>query len=149
RLVPYHHGERLAAAIPGAELRTFPEGTHAFFVEHAETFNREVQGWIHDIEAEGQAETPVEVPIDGALDLHTFKPSEVGDVVREYLRAARERGLAEVRIIHGKGTGALRRTVHALLERDPGVVEFALCGEDAGGWGATRARLRPPSEPGR
>ncbi|MRR38005.1 DNA mismatch repair protein MutS, partial [bacterium] len=62
-------------------------------------------------------DTPIELPIDGTLDLHAFRPGEVKDLVPDYLAACCERGIYSVRIIHGKGTGALRRTVHAVLER--------------------------------
>jgi DNA-nicking Smr family endonuclease len=62
-------------------------------------------------------EPAVEVPIDGCLDLHTFRPAEVREVVEAYLEACREKGILEVRVVHGKGTGALRRGVHAVLER--------------------------------
>ena len=85
----------------------------------------------------------VELPIDGTLDLHTFRPREVRDLLPEYLAACRAKGILEVRIIHGKGTGILRETVHALLKRLPGVVSFRLAREDAGSWGATVVRLRP------
>ncbi|HQG46977.1 MAG TPA: Smr/MutS family protein, partial [bacterium] len=51
---------------------------------------------------------PIPIPIEGALDLHTFAPREVKELVPEYLTACREQGILEVRIIHGKGTGALR-----------------------------------------
>lgn len=85
---------------------------------------------------------PIEIPIDGILDLHTFKPQEVKDLLPDYLAACRERGILQVRVIHGKGTGALRRTVHSLLERMPEVVSFKLAGEDEGGWGATLVELR-------
>jgi len=77
------------------------------------------------------------------LDLHTFLPRECADVVDEYVRAAQEAGLPMVRIIHGKGTGALRRTVHAVLERHPAVASFRLAGATRGSWGATLVELLP------
>jgi DNA-nicking Smr family endonuclease len=89
---------------------------------------------------------PIELPIDGILDLHTFHPREVKDLVPAYLAACRERDILEVRIIHGKGTGVLRRTVHAILRRLPEVISFGLALEDAGGWGATIVTLHPKAE---
>ncbi len=86
---------------------------------------------------------PIELPIDGILDLHAFRPEEVGSLVPEWLEACRARGILEVRIVHGKGTGALRRTVAALLQRSPLVTSFQTADESRGGWGATIARLRP------
>jgi DNA-nicking Smr family endonuclease len=88
-------------------------------------------------------EPPVPLPIDGVLDLHTFRPAEVKDLVPEYLAECRARGILRVRVIHGKGIGNLRRTVHALLERDPTVAEFHLASEHFGGWGATIVLLKP------
>jgi dsDNA-specific endonuclease/ATPase MutS2 len=67
-------------------------------------------------------------------------------VVREYLAECRARGLLEVRIIHGKGIGALRQTVHGLLAKHPDVVSFTLATEAFGGWGATIVHLRPNAE---
>ena len=90
-----------------------------------------------------EQQEPVELPIDGTLDLHAFNPREVGDLVPDYLAACRERGILDVRIVHGKGTGALRETVHAILGRSPEVVEYGLAGGDAGTWGATLVTLRP------
>ena len=88
---------------------------------------------------------PMELPIDGVLDLHTFRPRDVNDLVPEYLTVCRERGILTVRIIHGKGIGQLRRTVHALLARHPAVLSFTLDYPEFGGWGATLVRLKPPS----
>lgn len=86
---------------------------------------------------------PVPLPIDGVLDLHTFRPQEVQELVPEYLAVCRGRGILRVRIVHGKGIGNLRRTVHALLRRDPSVEEFHLASGQLGGWGATIVTLKP------
>ena len=85
---------------------------------------------------------PVELPIDGTLDLHAFPPSAVKELVNDYLAACQDRGIGEVRLIHGKGIGALKRTVHALLVRHPEVIEFHLDSELFSGSGATIVRLR-------
>jgi DNA-nicking Smr family endonuclease len=84
-------------------------------------------------------------PIDGILDLHTFQPKEAASVVGEYLLACREKGILEVKIIHGKGRGVLLRTVHALLEKHPLVRGFKLDSEGSG-WGATIVYLRKNTE---
>lgn len=96
---------------------------------------------------ESEDEAPVEIPIDGMLDLHTFRPSDLGDLLPDYLEACREKGILQVRIVHGKGTGSLRRSVHAVLERLEEVESFELAGMGGGGWGATLVQLRPDSSP--
>jgi DNA-nicking Smr family endonuclease len=83
------------------------------------------------------------IPIDGTLDLHAFLPSEAASVVAEYLDACHQAGILAVRVVHGKGTGALRRTVEAALRRHPRVESFRAADEAGGGWGATLVELRP------
>jgi dsDNA-specific endonuclease/ATPase MutS2 len=90
----------------------------------------------------------VETELTDELDLHTFQPRECADVVEEYLRAAHEAGMAHVRIIHGKGTGTLRRIVHGVLERHPAVASFRLADGSSGSWGATLVELRSTAPPG-
>lgn len=84
----------------------------------------------------------IEQPIDGTLDLHTFLPGEVTDLVPEYLAACRERGITQVRIIHGKGIGTMRSIVESVLRKLSYVESFRTATEDAGGWGATIVTLR-------
>lgn len=86
---------------------------------------------------------PVAIPITGELDLHTFRPAEAASLVEAYLAECRRRGLRRVRIIHGKGTGALRATVHARLRHLPGIAGIAVGDEHSGGWGATVVTLAP------
>jgi DNA-nicking Smr family endonuclease len=89
------------------------------------------------------ADDPVAIPITGELDLHTFRPADLGELIPAYLAECAARGHREVRIIHGKGTGTLRTTVHALLRRSPLVATFRSGNEHSGSWGATIATLRP------
>jgi DNA-nicking Smr family endonuclease len=84
----------------------------------------------------------VRLPIEEALDLHSFSPRDIPDVVAEYLAECRRLGFREVRLIHGRGTGTQRAIVQAVLARQPGVESFADAPPDRGGWGATLVRLR-------
>ena len=60
---------------------------------------------------------PIPFPITPEIDLHTFRPSEVSSLLREYIRECREKNILLIRIVHGKGTGTLREGVHRLLDK--------------------------------
>ncbi len=81
--------------------------------------------------------TPTQYPIDGTLDLHTFQPKEVKQLVPDYIDACLEKGIFQIRIIHGKGTGTLRRMVQSILEKHPAVLRFRHESGSGGGRGAT------------
>ena len=87
-------------------------------------------------------EEPVRLPIEDALDLHAFHPRDVKSVVDEYVTAAHEAGLREIRVVHGRGTGVQRGIVQAALERHPLVLEFRDAPDSH--LGATIATLSEP-----
>jgi DNA-nicking Smr family endonuclease len=89
----------------------------------------------------------VEVPVEAELDLHSFAPREIPDVVGSYLEACLEKGLSEVRLIHGRGRGVQRAVVRRLLSRHPHVRSFEDASPASGGWGATLVRLRAGRQP--
>jgi len=80
--------------------------------------------------------------LDGVLDLRQFRPAEVDDLVREYLRTCRQAGVLQLRIIHGKGKGVLRRRVQRILAEEPAVRSYGLA-QDRSSWGATWVDLYP------
>ncbi len=88
----------------------------------------------------------VRIPITGTIDLHTFHPKEVNDLLSEYLKECVKKGIYEVTIIHGKGTGALRKKVHGFLSSCKLVTSFKLADAHRGGWGATVAILKKPDQ---
>lgn len=90
---------------------------------------------------------PIHIPITDVLDLHQFRPAEVADLLDDYFRECIAAGILSVRIIHGKGTGVLRRRVHALMARHPLVSGVAPASPEAGGWGATVVSLTRPEAP--
>lgn len=94
-----------------------------------------------DIPADADA---VELPIEDVLDLHAFHPRDVKVVVEEYLVQCRAKGFAEVRIIHGRGSGVQRAVVRSIVGQNPHVLAFGDAESERGGWGATVVRLRPP-----
>ncbi|PYV38862.1 MAG: DNA mismatch repair protein MutS [Acidobacteria bacterium] len=87
-------------------------------------------------------DAPVIIPIEDSLDLHTFSPKELKAVVEEYLFQCHQKGFKEVRIIHGRGKGVQRQMVRTILEKNPLVLRFENALPEAGGWGATRVKLR-------
>lgn len=95
-----------------------------------------------DPSADSWNEEPVEIPIDGVLDLHTFSPKEVGSLLDDYITECLERRIMDLRIIHGKGKGILRDKVRSILSKNPRVESFAEAPLEAGGWGATVVRLK-------
>lgn len=86
---------------------------------------------------------PIEQPIDGVLDLHTFNPKELPDLLDDYFEACLEKGITSIRIIHGKGRGVLKARVRSLLSKNAMVRSFKDAPEQAGGWGATLVELHP------
>jgi len=93
---------------------------------------------------EGEEVEPVRIPITGELDLHVFRPNEIGDLLEDYFEECRQAGILQVRVIHGKGSGTLRSGVHARLAALDSVLDWTWpAGAMSGGWGATWVRLRP------
>lgn len=90
-----------------------------------------------------EGEETIEIPIDGTLDLHTFRPRDVPEVLDAYIEACREKGILELRVVHGKGTGTQKKRVEELLARDQRVRSFRTAGHGAGSWGATLVELIP------
>ncbi len=88
------------------------------------------------------SDDPIRPPINGELDLHTFLPKEIPSLLDEYIGECVKNGISTIRIVHGKGTGTLREMVHSRLKKNPQVLSLALAPAEAGGWGATIARLR-------
>lgn len=97
---------------------------------------------MHDPEEEEDYTPPelVTLPIDGVLDLHGFAPKEISDLVRTYLDECVLAGIGEVRLIHGKGTGVLRRMVHSVLDKHWAVRTYAMA-PGGSSWGATVVEL--------
>ncbi|MFP3868680.1 MAG: Smr/MutS family protein [Desulfobacteraceae bacterium] len=90
---------------------------------------------------------PQVIPLEDHLDLHAFRPEEMGELIPEYLELCRQQGMLQVKLIHGKGTGALKARVRAILQRHPLVAGFADADPRGGGWGATRVYLSLEPKP--
>jgi DNA-nicking Smr family endonuclease len=85
---------------------------------------------------------PIKMPIEDELDLHTFNPKEVPDLLEDYFSECIEAGVYSVRVIHGKGTGILKKKVHGCLKKSRLVSSFSDAPSNAGGWGATLVELK-------
>lgn len=92
--------------------------------------------------SEENSDATVQVPITGTLDLHGFQPSEIKELIKEYLSSCLDAGILQGRIIHGKGIGTLREIVHSQLRANPHVLSFALGDGNSGGWGSTSFTLK-------
>ena len=88
-------------------------------------------------------EAPFELEVSDVLDLHSFPPREMRELVRDYLELALERGFLQVRIVHGRGIGVQREAVRRILAADPRIEAFGDAPAEAGGWGATWVRFCP------
>lgn len=88
---------------------------------------------------------PTRIPIEDVLDLHTFRPQDIADLLDEYFSECIKAGIASVRVIHGKGKGIQKRQVHRILKKHPLVQNFGDAPPEAGGWGATLVELRQAS----
>ena len=85
---------------------------------------------------------PVNMPIEDILDLHTFKPKDIPELLVDYFEACIDANITSVRIVHGKGRGILKKRVLELLKKNPMVISFRDAPLEAGGWGATLVELK-------
>jgi DNA-nicking Smr family endonuclease len=85
---------------------------------------------------------PVKIPIEDVIDLHTFKPKDVPDLLKDYFSACIDKGIFSVRVIHGKGKGILKKRVQEILSKNPMVESFSDASPGAGGWGASIVELK-------
>ena len=86
---------------------------------------------------------PIRIPIEDVLDLHTFQPRDIPDLLDQYFSECLKAGIRSVRVIHGKGKGIQKRQVHRILKQHKLVRSFSEAPLEAGGWGATLVELRP------
>jgi DNA-nicking Smr family endonuclease len=88
---------------------------------------------------------PIRIPIEDVLDLHTFRPQDIKDLLANYFDECIKAGIFKVRVIHGKGKGIQKRQVQRFLKKNPQVRNFQDAPPEAGGWGATLVELKPPA----
>ena len=88
---------------------------------------------------------PIQIPIQDVLDLHTFRPKDIADLLENYFDECIKAGIFSVRVIHGKGKGIQKKQVQRILQKNPTVINFKDAPPEAGGWGATLVQLKPPA----
>ena len=89
---------------------------------------------------------PIQIPIEDVLDLHTFRPQDIADLLENYFDECIKTGIFSVRVIHGKGKGIQKKQVRRILQKNPQVKSFKDAPPEAGGWGATLVELKPPAD---
>jgi dsDNA-specific endonuclease/ATPase MutS2 len=89
---------------------------------------------------------PIQIPIEDVLDLHTFRPQDIADLLENYFEECIKTGIFSVRVIHGKGKGIQKKQVHRILKKNPQVKRFRDAPPEAGGWGATLVELKPTAD---
>lgn len=134
---------------PGAQVRRWsmaaprPEGANRRWARTEATLPWAPWAGAAGFVGGGAAAEPQPIPVDGELDLHRFAPRDVNRLMHAYIDECLDRGITELRIVHGKGKGHMRRTVHAALDKHPAVAGYRLAGHGRGGWGATLVELTP------
>jgi DNA mismatch repair protein MutS2 len=102
-------------------------------------------GKLEKLKRSAEAEVHLGAAADKAqseLNVIGQTTDEAVDAVDKFLDEASLASLSKVRIIHGHGTGALRRAIGALLDGHPHVSRFLPAPRDQGGAGATMVELR-------
>ena len=89
---------------------------------------------------------PIQIPIEDVLDLHTFRPQDIADLLENYFDECLKADIFSVRVIHGKGKGVQKKQVQRILQKNPRVKGFKDAPPEAGGWGATLVELKPPTD---
>ena len=85
---------------------------------------------------------PIQIPIEDVLDLHTFRPQDIADLLENYFDECIKASIFSVRVIHGKGKGIQKRQVHRILQNNPTVINFEDAPPEAGGWGDNLVELK-------
>ena len=141
----------LGASWPGATTRTWmvdrarPEGPEARWRRVEASLPWAPWAGAAGFVGRGAHVAPRQIPMDGELDLHQFAPKDVKRLLHAYIDECLTRGITELRVVHGKGKGHMRRTVHSILDKHSAVASYRLAGQGRGGWGATLVELTPTS----